>query len=78
MPVTQASYLIQPWRLPKERVPVAGATALEGGITTNMAVEAPMVSAQAIDYPAREVAEWVESYGVPSNSTARRLFYVRQ
>ncbi len=48
----------------KDMLPVAGATALEGVITTNMAMEAPMVSAQAINLPAREVAEWGQSYGV--------------
>jgi branched-chain amino acid transport system substrate-binding protein len=48
----------------KDMLPVSGATALEGVITTNMAMEAPMVSPQAINLPAREVAEFGQSYGV--------------
>ena len=47
-----------------DMLPIAGKEALEGVLTTNMAMEAPMVGQKVLDLPAREVAKWGQAYGV--------------
>ena len=47
-----------------DMLPIAGKDALEGVVTTNMAMEAPMVGQQVLDLPAREIARWGQAYGV--------------